>query len=94
MGKTIQTSPLDDTILDIRVIYTFPKYKEEKDHIKELLEHLHETPDMNFQHYEYKMRKNTGGVFEEIEPEKKTLKYFREQLLEDWYKGQRREITN
>ena len=93
MGKTIQTSPLDDTILDIRVIYTFPKYKEEKEHIKDLLEHLNETPNMNFQHYEYKMRKNTGGVFEEIEP-KKTLKDFREQLIEDWYNGQRREITN
>lgn len=91
MGKTIQTSPLDDTILDIRVIYTFPKYKDEKEHIKDLLEHLNETPDMNFHHYEYKMRKNTGGVFEEGEP-RKTLRDLREQLIEDWYNGQRRRV--
>ena len=94
MGKTeLKVSPLDDSILDIRLIYSFSKYKNWDEHLEDVLDHIKETPDFHYIKHEFQFRKQTGGVVEEIEP-RKTLKDFREQLLEDWYNGQRREITN
>ena len=89
MGKTeVKVSPLDDSILDIRVIYSFSKYKNWDEHLDDVLDHIKETPDFNYIKHEFQFRKQNGGVVEEIEP--KTLKDFREQLLEDWVRGQRR----
>ena len=89
MGKTeVKVSPLDDSILDIRLIYSFSKYKNWDEHLDDVLDHIKETPDFNYIKHEFQFRKQNGGVVEEIEP--KTLKDFREQLLEDWVRGQRR----
>ena len=93
MGKTeVKVSPLDDSILDIRVVYSFSKYKNWDEHLDDVLDHIKETPDFNYIKHEFQFRKQTGGVVEEIEPEKKTLKDFREQLLEDWVKGHQRRV--
>ena len=90
MGKTeVKVSPLDDSILDIRLVYSFSKYKDFDEHLDDVLDHLKETPDMKYIKHEFQFRKQTGGVVEEIEP-RKTLKDFRETLLEDWVRGQRR----
>ena len=92
MGKTeVKVSPLDDSILDIRVIYSFSKYKDWEQHLEDVLEYVEDLPDFDYIKHEYRFRKQNGGVVEEIEP-KKTLKDFREQLLEDWYVGQRRRV--
>ena len=57
----------------------------------DVLEYVEDLPDFDYIKHEYRFRKQNGGVVEEIEP-KKTLKDFREQLLEDWYVGQRRRV--
>ena len=90
MGKTeVQVSPLNDHILDIRFVFSFSKYKDWDEHLDDVLDHIKETPDFTYIKHEFQFRKQTGGVVEEVEP-RKTLKDFREQLLEDWYIGQKR----
>ena len=92
MGKTeVQVSPLNDHILDIRFVFSFSKYKDWEEHLEDVLEYVEDLPDFDYIKHEYRFRKQNGGVVEEIEP-KKTLKDFREQLLEDWYVGQRRRV--
>ena len=89
MGKTeVQVSPLNDHILDIRLVFSFSKYKDWEEHLEDVLEYVEDLPDMEYVKHEYRFRKHNSGVFEEIEP-RKTLKDFREQLLEDWYIGQK-----
>ena len=56
--------------------------------MEDVLEYVEDLPDFDYIKHEYRFRKQNGGVVEEIEP--KTLKDFREQLLEDWVRGQRR----
>ena len=93
MGKTeVKVSPLDDSIRDIRLIYSFSKYKNWDQHLDDVLEYMEDLPDMKYIKHEFQFRKQNGGVVEEIEPEKKTLKDFREQLLEDWVKGHQRRV--
>ena len=91
MGKTeVKVTPLDDSILDIRLIYSFSKYKNWDEHLDDVLEYVEDLPDFDYIKHEYRFRKQNGGVVEEIEP--KTLKDFREQLLEDWVKGHQRRM--
>ena len=54
VGKTeVKVSPLDDSILDIRLIYSFSKYKNWDEHLDDVLDHLKETPDMNYIKHEF-----------------------------------------
>ena len=48
MGKTeVKVTPLDDSILDIRLIYSFSKYKDFDEHLDDVLEYMEDLPDMN-----------------------------------------------
>ena len=93
MGKTeVKVSPLNDHILDIRFVYSFSKYQDFDEHLESVLEHGRDTPDMEMVKYEYQFRKQTGGVVEEVEPPKKSMRELRESLIHDWMKGQRRRM--
>ena len=93
MGKTeVKVSPLNDSILDIRLVYSFSKYKDWEEHIEDVLEYMEDLPDMTYIKHEYQFRKQNGGVVEELQPTGKTMKELRMTLIEDWMKGQRRRM--
>ena len=88
MGKTeVKVSPLDDSILDIRVVYSFSKYKNWDEHLDDVLEYMEDLPDMKYIKHEFQFRKQTGGVVENSqELPRKSYKELRESLIEDWMK--------
>ena len=54
MGKTeVKVSPLDDSILDIRLIYSFSKYKDWGEHLEDVLEYMEDLPDMKYIKHEF-----------------------------------------